>query len=565
MEYFYSYDNLKQILTSKRGNDFIKKVEILYQKRFGQKPILSLTYSKYKLVHTTGNRRLFEDEYFERRTRLCFLQMLSVYDDKYIEPLEDIISAICEEFTWVLPAHCARENNSFDYSEIDLVSAETSFYLSETIYILQDKLSSDIIKRVKTCLYDRIVKNFESRKFVFDNLENNWCSVCGAGVGITYLYVFPERFDLIKERIFGLMQKYLDGQGEDGFCYEGLGYWQYGFSFFCFFFDVYTKITGDYPNILRNKKVFNLVNFVTDSHLDGGKYLPYGDGGSENFMPSIEQICGIKSLFGDKFIEPNCEVEDFLKDALQSRKKGMGFRIIKAITNLDKNRWEPISEKIKYFESSQTFIYKNKKFAFSAQCGNNGYSHSHNDVGCFVIVKDDKRLIADLGSGVYTHEYFNDYEKRYGKEIFVCGSWSHSVPIVDGCPQKEEKEYYGKVLQITDKNFKMDIAKAYNTPINNLIIDYKLYADGIDVVYEYNDKVEHQITYRFVSDFRPELIADLIKIKNLEIKTGSQMQCVIGTHKYKDKSEKDRIAYTIDFIGEKNKEMKVSFKFSIVD
>lgn len=565
MSYFYSCDNLNKILQTQRGKKFIKNIEAIYQNEFESKPILNLSYSKFKLIHTTGNRSLFENEYFDRRRRLCFLQMLSVYDDKYIEPLEDILAAICEEYTWVLPAHCARESNSFDYSEIDLTSAETAFYLSETIYLLNEKLSSDIKKRVKNCLQERIVKLFESRKFVFDDLENNWCAVCGAGVGITYLYAFPERFDFVKDRIFGLMQKYLNGQGEDGFCYEGLGYWQYGFGFFCFFFDVYSKITGEHPAVLKSKKVLGMINFVTDSHLDGGKFLPYGDGGSENFVPIIEMISAIKSLFGDKFIEPNCEAEDFLKVAMKPNRKGVGFRIISAIESLDKNRWKPTLEKTKYFESAEVFIYKNKNYSFTAQCGNNGYSHSHNDVGCFVIIKDNKRLIADLGAGLYTYEYFNDCEKRYGKEIFVCGSWSHSVPIVDGCPQKEESPYYGKVLEVTDKNFRMDIAKAYETPISNLIVEYKVNPNGVDVVYEYSDKVGHQITYRFVSDYKPEVKEGVVNIENLQIKCDRQIKCEIDSVNYKNRVGEDAIAYTMDFVAEKKNTDKIRFNFIIND
>lgn len=563
MSYFYSYDNLNKILKTQRGQKFIKNIELINQNEFESKPIFSLSYSKFKLIHTTGNRSLFENEYFDRRRRLCFLQMLSVYDDKYIEPLEDILAAICEEYTWVLPAHCARESNSFDYSEIDLNSAETAFYLSETIYVLNEKLSSDIKKRVKICLQEKIVKLFESRKFVFDDLENNWCAVCGAGVGITYLYAFPERFDFVKDRIFGLMQKYLKGQGEDGFCYEGVTYWQYGFAFFCFFFDVYTKVTGDYPDILNDKKVLGTINFITDAHLGGNKYLPYGDGGVDVFVPNIEMMCAVKSLFGDKFIEPNCEAEDFLKLALKPNRKGVGFRVISAIESLDKNRWKPAQEKTKYFESAEVFVYKNKNYAFTAQCGNNGYSHSHNDVGCFVIIKDDKRLIADLGAGLYTYEYFNDYEKRYGKEIFVCGSWSHSVPIVDGCPQKEEKEYYGKVLEVSDKNFKIDIAKAYNTPIKNLIVEYKINMDGVDVIYEYDDKVEHQITYRFVSDYKPQIKDGIINIEEVQIKCNKKIKFVIEAVNYKNRVGEDKFAYTIDFIADRKIKEKICFNFLV--
>lgn len=565
MDYRYSYDNLKKILQTERGENFIKSVETRYKAQFENKPIQSLTYSKFKLIHTTGNRSFYEKEYFERRSRLCLLQMLAIYDDKYLEPLEDILAAICEEYTWVAPAHCFRENFSFDYTEIDLNSAETGFYLSETLYVLKDKLTSDIKKRIQTSLYERIIKNFESRQFVFDGLKNNWCTVCGAGVGITYLYAFPERFDLVKDRIFGLMEKYLEGQGDDGFCFEGVTYWLYGFSFFCFFFDVYTKLTGDYPDILNNKKVLGTINFITDSHLEGSKYLPYGDGGVENFVPNIEMICGVKSLFGDKFIEPNCETEDYLISTKKARDKCLGFRIIDSINTLDKNRWKPAQEKTKYFESAEVFVYKNKNYAFTAQCGNNGYSHSHNDVGCFAIIKGNKRLIADLGAGLYTYEYFNDYEKRYGKEIFVCGSWSHSVPIVDGCPQKEESPYYGKVLNITDKNFKMDIAKAYETPISNLIVEYKVNLDGVDVVYEFSDKVEHQITYRFVSDYKPEVKDCVVNVENLQIKCDKQIKREINSVIYKNRVGEDVIAYTIDFVAEKKTADKISFNFIIND
>ncbi len=59
--------------------------------------------------------------------------MLAIADDKYIEPLEEIIAAICDEFTWVVPAH--------KHSEIDLFSAETA---SHTLTAFSKEIYRDI-------------------------------------------------------------------------------------------------------------------------------------------------------------------------------------------------------------------------------------------------------------------------------------------------------------------------------------------------------------------------------------------------------------------------------------
>jgi hypothetical protein len=336
MEYAYSLENLRKTLETAKGKAFAENVKKYYEENYANKPLTVLSYAKYKLIHTTGERTPYQEEYHDRRNRLYLLQILSVYDNAYISDLEDLISAICEEYSWVLPAHNAREFGRFDYTEIDLASAESAFYLSETVYVLKDLLSSDIKKRVHTRIYERIVENFESREFVFDNLGNNWCSVCGGGVGVAYLYAFPESFERVKDRVFGLMEKYLLSIGEDGYCIEGTGYWQYGFGAFALFFDVYVNMTGEYPEILKSEKVVNTINFLTNAYLGGNKYLPYGDGGAQTFSGNVEIFSGIKNLFKDKFVMPKKLDGNYLDDMIAGKmlatpKKGLGFRAINAI------------------------------------------------------------------------------------------------------------------------------------------------------------------------------------------------------------------------------------------
>lgn len=567
MGYVYSLENLVKTLNTEKGKELAEKAKKAYEENYANQPITVLSYAKYKLIHETGERAPFEDEYFDRRNRLRLLQILAVYDKKYITDLEDLLSAICEEYTWVLPAHCKRSFGRFDYSEIDLFSSETALYLSETVFVLKDLLSKDIKSRIHERLYERIVRNFENRNFVFDELQNNWCAVCGAGVGVTYLYAFPECFDRIKDRIFKLMEQYLLSIGEDGYCVEGTNYWQYGFGFFALFFDVYVNMTGDYPEILKRKKVVNTVKFLNDVYLGGKKYLPYGDGGVKEFTGYLDIYSCIKNLFKKEFTLPKSFGADFIDetlsgDGVKAFKKGLGFRVINAI-NLFGNEVSKDDTGFKYFETGEVVIYRNKNYAFTTKCGSNGVSHAHNDVGAFEIVKDNKRLIADLGAGEYTWGYFNDNKVRYGDEIFVCGSQSHSVPIIDG---KREKEIYGrgKVLSVDDKAFKMDIGGAYQNAINSLIVDYVWKDKELDVSYEYADQVEHQITYRFISDYAPVIKDGKVVIEDtLTIECDKALEVKFDCKEYSIRRGDKLPAYIIDFVADKAKSDKVNFKFIV--
>lgn len=72
--------------------------------------------SEYMLFYKNGNRRVFERGYFERRNK-CFNILVAYWiteDEKYLMPLVDYITYICDEFSWCLPAHSLMENKPKD-------------------------------------------------------------------------------------------------------------------------------------------------------------------------------------------------------------------------------------------------------------------------------------------------------------------------------------------------------------------------------------------------------------------------------------------------------------------
>ena len=76
--------------------------------------IPQLPISKYLLFSQTGNRVIFENLYFRRRTMLLIMLAGELADGKkgkYLKKIMDVRWAILEEETWVVPAHNNSPNN----------------------------------------------------------------------------------------------------------------------------------------------------------------------------------------------------------------------------------------------------------------------------------------------------------------------------------------------------------------------------------------------------------------------------------------------------------------------
>lgn len=275
----YAYENLKRITQTETGKKIVAFYRAEYEKKYLGTLPPQLRYSDYKLIYINGDRSKYQTVYYEKVNRLLMLQVLAISDDKYLSELEDLLACICDEFTWVVLAHNLQKDNTFDYTIIDLFAAERALALSETVYVFGDKLTVDIRNRIKSSLKSKIIDNYESRRFLWDNCYHNWAAVCSCGVGLTYLYQFPERFPAVKDRIFNSMNNYLKGVNEDGLITEGIGYLDYGFGMFCVFHDVYVQLTGEIPETLKNPKIDKILEFEANADLGGGLFLPFADGG----------------------------------------------------------------------------------------------------------------------------------------------------------------------------------------------------------------------------------------------------------------------------------------------
>ena len=183
------------------------------------------------------------------------MSMLFPEEKEYSAMAEDAIWAVCDEFTWVLPAHLHGDKTPQEnVTRIDLFAAQTATALVTAKYILRDRLNNRVVQRIDYELDRRIIQPFMNRNFWWEEKKNNWAAVCAGGVGTVFMYQRPELFCKVRKRIDGAMGCFLAGYNDDGFCMEGTDYWEFGFGNFCRYAEELRQFTGGVKRIILMTK-----------------------------------------------------------------------------------------------------------------------------------------------------------------------------------------------------------------------------------------------------------------------------------------------------------------------
>lgn len=426
--------------------------------------IPALPYSRFKLFHETGDRFQYEDSevgYFPRRGRITAFGALAwLYgreDD--IHELEDIIWAICDEYTWSLPAHVERdaftsqlENDAY---MVDLFAAETAQTLAEICFLMGEKIAPIVRLRVERLINARVFDRVLTHDFGWMTATHNWAAVCAGSVGMAAIYAIEdeERLAAVLSRLLPSMECFLSGFSEDGACLEGIGYWKYGFSYFVGFAELLERRTKGKISLFKDPRVEKIAAFQQKIYFPGGRTVGFSDGSNRTrWNPGL--TCYLSQRF-DNFVIPPLENGEFRYTADHT------FRWAQTLRNL---LWtlDTVPQEMKCrtccLPAAQWFIGHGPTGAgVAAKAGHNDEPHNHNDVGSFQYYLNGEEMLSDLGSGEYTRQYFS--ETRY--DFFVCGSQGHSVPMIDGCTQRAGKEARAKDVVLDESGIRMEMADAY--------------------------------------------------------------------------------------------------------
>ncbi len=460
--------------------------------RYLQEPIHSLHFSDYKLFDITGSRKEYQKEYFSHRGRLnAFAILAMAYDeDKYISALEDAIWAICDEYSWCLPACMQGQSitviqkcnmpGSWKYQTngdirehdkiVDLFAAETAFALSEICSLLEHRLAPLVVHRARKLILERVLEPYGeiNSMFWWETCTNNWAAVCAGSVGAAALYLIKDSAVLtpIVLRLINAMESFLSGYAEDGACTEGLGYWNYGFGFYVYFAELLRQRTAGKIDLMQGEKIKAISLFQQKCLLSGNSVVSFSDGALySNFKPGLTNY--LKSRFEEVEI-PDIGYRSGFSDDPSYRWAADVRNLIWSHTSM---KGSGLTEASYYLKDAGWLISRKKTdnsvFAFAAKGGHNNEPHNHNDVGSFVLNINGESILTDIGAGEYTKQYFGP--ERYD---YLCNSSrGHSVPIIDGKYQGTGIEYAARILEQSSSEcrevFTLDLAKAY--PDKNLI------------------------------------------------------------------------------------------------
>jgi hypothetical protein len=490
--------NLKEVLTSNTSLLFANKEEKnkwwntiihnpAYQpfiseiksegKRLLQESDQILPYSLFKMFIETGSRIEFEKVYFEQRRRLttfAIMVLLEPDNNEYLTALENTIWSVCDEYSWCLPAHLLNrpetsvEKNCSLYQPyqqgytIDLFAGETAMALCEVLKLTEDYLNPLICKRIYQEVYKRIFHPYKDNEFEWETQTHNWAAVCAGSIGAAALQLMDdvEELVIILDRVLPAIESYLKGFKDDGICLEGYGYWQYGFGFYVYFADLLKKRTTGKLDLFNSDKVHQIALFQQRCFLNQNIVVNFSDA-----LPTATVFLGLSHYLGK--IYNDFEVPERALRAKYS--DDHCSRWAPAIRNL---LWFDASAPEKPWGSGTTFSRESEwiiskhqsefgSFSFAAKGGHNDEPHNHNDIGHFILQGHNEVFLKDLGSGLYTKEYFR--ENRYS---FLCnGSQGHSVPIVNQKFQREGSVHHSTNCEVSlgDKveTFKVDIANGY--------------------------------------------------------------------------------------------------------
>lgn len=511
-----------------------------YQAASAEGPVHAARFSEYVIYLETGSRREYEDAYFARRRRLntCALMTL-LYPDREdcLQGLQDTVWAICDEYTWALPAHIKWKTGR-DPGFIDLFSAETGFALSTVRHLLGGRLHKKLVERIDYEVCRRIIRPFLKGRFWWETSNNNWAAVCAGSVGCTFMLIRPGLFPLIRPRIALAMRCFLSGFSQDGVCVEGVNYWGYGFGFFTVYARLLREFTHGGRDYFKRPKVKEIAGFYQKVYLGGGVTVSFADG--DQHSP-----CYLGLLNSLREVYP-AEIGFFPREHAIAHDHCYRFclQLDCFLYGGEKGEFGEPGEMTCYAKESAWLTKRTKRYGFAAKGGANNDSHNHNDIGSFILASGGRQLLCDLGAGEYVKDYFDD-AKRY--QFFCTSSRGHNVPIINGKLQGFGRAYRS-VSTWKDGVFEIEMSDAYRIEgIDSVRRSFIFEADQIILTDQLNGAVE-TLCERFVTQVRPVVDGNTVRLEGLVMRPlGEAGAPEITQEVFRSHASREETVYCIDF------------------
>lgn len=409
--------------------------------KMAHNPDPNLSDALYLDYSRTGNRDHCQKIQFERVTRLATFALAECVENRgrFLKPLQQTIETLCAEKSWLYPAHDGKldvfEGRAMNP---DLRATTLAFDLATADYLLGDKLPAATRQLLRDNVRRRVLQPYrdmlEGRLPEIHWLRSlyNWNAVCLAGTTGAALALA----DSPQERAWFIaaaenrIQYYLRGFTPDGYCSEGVGYWNYGFGRFVMLAEAIRQATGGKNDLFKLPEVVQPARFGARAEILNGIYpsiadCPPGARPEPTIMRYVAQRLDLATPAD-------------AKAAVKLDSKSLAASVMLLFQEASLPVAQPLTDAHEtqlrtWFKDGGVLIARPKsgdtaQFAVALKGGQNAGNHNHNDVGSFSVVVGKSMVVCDPGGEVYTRRTFGP--KRFDSRVL--NSFGHAVPVIAG-------------------------------------------------------------------------------------------------------------------------------------
>ena len=481
-----------------------------------EKGNLALTYqwqvvkaSDYLAYERDGSRVIMEKPMNENATALSnlFFAELAEGKGRFLDQIINGVWYFTEMSTWSLSAHVPayqpskRSLAQAGVHVVDLMAGDMGSLLSWIHYFLKDemdKVNPEISNRLKSNIYSRIVEPYMNRNDMWwqalelkeNKMVNNWNPWCNFNV-LTCLLLIEDNEERKVEGIYKTMRsvdKFINYVKSDGACEEGPSYWGHAAGKLYDYLELLSLSTGNKVNLFDQKVIKDMGEYISQSFIGVDSWVV-------NFADASAKGGGDPLLiyrYGESV--GSLEMKQFAKYLLENRSNKISlsrdaFRSLEDLRTVEfiQNETPKLpNNPYKWYPETEFLYIRKKGLFFAAKGGFNNESHNHNDIGTFILYKDEQPMFIDAGVGTYNKKTFS--KERY--DIWTMQSGYHNLPQINGYEQPFGKNYKSKNASFDAKRneFKLDIAGAYpkEANIKTWIRSYKINNNELIITDEFD-------------------------------------------------------------------------------
>ncbi|MFR9502993.1 MAG: hypothetical protein SNH73_00895 [Rikenellaceae bacterium] len=392
---------------------------------------------------------------------------------RFLPLIEYGLVDIAKQNSWVYPAHDYGQGNFLGRRcSVDLAASTNGANYAIAYVTLKEKFSKESCEIIYESLMRHILNPIRytmvsGKGHVWLRETTNWNAVCLSGVTTAALALLDDRYE--RAAYVHLAEKYsqnsIVGYPQDGYCTEGLGYYNFGFANYISLREVLYQATDGEIDLFKDEKIRNIAQFPVNIEIVNGVCPYYADcRWGVTVSPHLVNYCSRNLGLGLEEYD-NLEFDIFSIDFAKTCMNTMPNSVSKS-----KPAEGGSSFKLRhYFDKSIVLVTRYAadsecKIAASIKGGHNNEHHNHNDVGSYTVVVGDEILMGDMGGPFeYTDKTFTD--KRYVL-YKILSSFGHPVPLISGNEQRAGRQHEAKLVykNFTDlkDEFVIDIASAYS-------------------------------------------------------------------------------------------------------